>query len=193
MLCRLWQLAARPPAEPIRKGVICAAKLKLITPRLSSLVRAAANQFPITPRASGALGVSPFGKSPHPLFFVFYGFRKAVNYRKKPRADDIRPYTVQCTSAAVFLRANKVCPYGAPLATALQNPNLPISHTASIYIKSPDRHYTVGTESVLQTLCLMAALSFFNFTLRRRRFPSCARRSERRRYPRTSRASCSCS
>lgn len=156
-------------------------------------MRATANQFPITPRASGALGVSHFGKSPHPLFFVFYGFRKAVNYRKKPRADDIRPYTVQCTSAAVFLRANKVCPYGAPLATALQNPNLPISHTASIYIKSPDRHYTVGTESVLQTLCLMAALSFFNFTLRRRRFPSCARRSERRRYPRTSRASCSCS
>ena len=102
MLCRLRQLAARPPAEPIRKGVICAAKLKLITPRLSPLVRAAANQFPITPRASGALGVSPFGKSPHPLFFVFYGFRKAVNYRKKPRADDIRPYTVQYTSASVF-------------------------------------------------------------------------------------------
>jgi hypothetical protein len=56
----LRQLAARPPAEPIRKGVICAAKLKLITSRLSPLVRAAANQFPIAPRASGALGVSLF-------------------------------------------------------------------------------------------------------------------------------------
>ena len=55
-----------------------------------------------------------------------------------------------------------------------------------------------AASSILAQYCLtytqlLAALVFFDFTLRRRRFPSCARRSERRRYPRTSRASCSCS
>ena len=41
---------------------------------------------------------------------------------QNPRADDIRPYTVQYTSAAVFLRANKARLYGVPLATARQIP-----------------------------------------------------------------------
>ena len=46
-----------------------------------------------------------------------------VNSRKllqNPRADDIRPNTVQYTSAAVFLRANKAYPYGVSLEMPLQ-------------------------------------------------------------------------
>jgi len=41
---------------------------------------------------------------------------------QNPRADNIHPYTVQYTSAAVFLRANKVRPYGVSLETPLQIP-----------------------------------------------------------------------
>ena len=41
---------------------------------------------------------------------------------QNPRADDIRHYTVQYTSVAVFLRANKVYHYGVPLEPALQIP-----------------------------------------------------------------------
>jgi len=41
---------------------------------------------------------------------------------QNPRADDIHPYTVQYTSVAVFLRANKVYSYGVPLEMPLQTP-----------------------------------------------------------------------
>jgi hypothetical protein len=41
---------------------------------------------------------------------------------QNPQADDIRPNTVQYTSAAVFLRANKAYPYGVSLEMPLQIP-----------------------------------------------------------------------
>jgi hypothetical protein len=40
----------------------------------------------------------------------------------KPRADDIRPHTVQHTLAAVFSAGNEVRPCGVPLITHPQSP-----------------------------------------------------------------------
>ena len=88
------------------------------------------------------------------------GRRVAAPYKDIKKQNSLCKGINPCNNPSVLASPSQLPCRGAILETALQNLNLPISHTASIYIKSPDRHYTVGTESVLQTHCLMAALSF---------------------------------